>query len=123
MPNAMVAQNPLWERGGVQGEGNYKAARAFNEAERYFVASGIVAGAAQAAAPNSEAELRAMLAAEQKGEWLAKEEGPALTKRWPASTTLSLPRKGVAPMSSEPGRACLTGVVEAPGVALEGRTK
>jgi hypothetical protein len=58
---------------GVQGEGNYEAAREFNEAERKFVASGKVAAAARAAAPKSEAERQAMLAAEEEGKLRAKE--------------------------------------------------
>ncbi len=58
---------------GVQGEGDYAAARAFNEAERKFVASGKVAAAARAAAPKSEAERQAMFAAEEEGKRRAKE--------------------------------------------------
>ena len=58
---------------GVQGEGNYEAAREFNEAERTFVASGKVAAAARAAAPKSEAERQAMFAAEEEGKRRAKE--------------------------------------------------
>ena len=57
---------------GVQGEGNYEAAREFNEAERKFVVSGKVAAAARAAAPKSEAERQAMLAAEEEGKLRAK---------------------------------------------------
>jgi hypothetical protein len=60
-------------KGGVQGEGNYEAARAFNEAERKFVASGRVAAAARAAAPKSEAERQALFAAEEEGRRRAKE--------------------------------------------------
>lgn len=58
---------------GVQGEGNYEAAREFNEAERKFVASGKVAAAARAAEPKSEAERQAMFAAEEEGKRRAKE--------------------------------------------------
>ena len=58
---------------GVQGEGNYEAAREFNAAERKFVASGKVAAAARAAAPKSEAERQAMFAAEEEGKRRAKE--------------------------------------------------
>jgi hypothetical protein len=58
---------------GVQGEGNYEAAREFNAAERKFVASGKVAAAAGAAAPKSEAERQAMFAAEEEGKRRAKE--------------------------------------------------
>lgn len=57
---------------GVQGEGNYTAAREFNEAERKFVASGKVGAAARAAAPTTEAERQAMLAAEKEGKRRAK---------------------------------------------------
>jgi hypothetical protein len=57
---------------GVQGEGNYTAAREFNEAERKFVASGKVPAAARAAAPTSEAERQALLAAEKEGKRRAK---------------------------------------------------
>jgi hypothetical protein len=58
---------------GVQGEGNYEAARAFNEAEHKFVDSGKVPAAARAAAPKSEAEQQDLLAAEQEGMRRAKE--------------------------------------------------
>jgi hypothetical protein len=58
---------------GVQGEGNYEAAREFNAAERKFVASGKVAAAARAAAPTTEAERQAMFAAEEDGKRRAKE--------------------------------------------------
>jgi len=57
---------------GVQGEGNYAAAREFNEAERKFVESGKVAAAARASAPTTEAERKAMLAAEEAGKRKAK---------------------------------------------------
>jgi hypothetical protein len=60
------------KKGGVQGEGNYEAAREFNEAERKFVASGKVPAAARAAAPKSEAERQEMIAAEEKGKQRAK---------------------------------------------------
>jgi hypothetical protein len=56
----------------VQGEGDYKSARNFNEAERKFVASGRVPPAARAAAPKSEAEQQEMLAAEREGKRRAK---------------------------------------------------
>jgi len=68
---------------GVQGEGNYDAAREFNAAERRFVESGKVDEAARAAAPKSDAERREMEAAEEKGRRRSKGEDPALTKAWP----------------------------------------
>ncbi len=77
---ANTAQPPKTEskpaapgKDGVQGEGDYKAARQFNEAERKFVASGKVAAAARAAAPKTEAERQAMFAAEEEGKRRAKE--------------------------------------------------
>jgi hypothetical protein len=69
---------------GVQGEGDYEAARVFNEAERKFVASGKVPAAARAAAPKSEAERQAMLAAEQEGKRRAKDKIPASPAAIPA---------------------------------------
>lgn len=56
----------------LQGEGNYEAARNFNEAEQKFVASGRVPAAAQAAAPKSEAEQQDLLAAEREGKRRAR---------------------------------------------------
>ena len=67
------AKPPAASKDGVQGEGNYVAAREFNAAERKFVASGKVAAAARAAAPKSEAERQAMFAAEEEGKRRAKE--------------------------------------------------
>jgi hypothetical protein len=64
---------PAQSKDGVQGEGNYAAAREFNEAERKFVASGKVAAAARAAAPETEAERQAMFAAEEEGKRRAKQ--------------------------------------------------
>jgi hypothetical protein len=70
---------------GIQGEGNYEAARHFNDAERRFVASGKVDAAARAAAPHSEAEEKELLEAEAAGKRRAKEEDPALTRPRPRS--------------------------------------
>jgi len=74
------------KKGRVQGEGNYEAARAFDDAEKKFVASGRVPEAARAAAPRSEAEQREMTAAEQEGKSRAKEEDPALLRPPPQGT-------------------------------------
>jgi len=69
------------DKDGVQGEGNYTAAREFDEAEHKFVASGKVAAAARAAAPRNDAEQEEMLAAEQEGKRRAKgETAPANRK-------------------------------------------
>jgi len=61
------------DKDGVQGEGNYAAAREFDEAERKFVASGKVEAAARAAAPKTDAEQEEMLAAEREGKRRAKD--------------------------------------------------
>ena len=58
---------------GVQGEGDYRSAREFNEAERKFVKSGKVPAAARAAAPKSQEEEQEMIEAEQEGKRHAKE--------------------------------------------------
>ena len=79
---------PAVDDGGVQDEGNYVAARELDDAERKFVASGMVDAAARAAAPESEPVGQQMLAAEVEGKRRAKEEDPALTKAWPDSATL-----------------------------------
>ena len=52
---------------GVQGEGNYDAAREYDEAQRKFVESGRVDEAARAAAPKSPQEEREMQDAEREG--------------------------------------------------------
>ena len=52
---------------GVQGEGNYEAARKYDEAQRKFVESGRVDEAAKAAAPRSPQEEREMQDAEREG--------------------------------------------------------
>jgi hypothetical protein len=65
----------------VQGEGNYKAEREFNDAERRVVASvGKVAAGTRAAVPESEAELQQMFAAEEEGKRRATGEDSGATK-------------------------------------------
>jgi hypothetical protein len=78
----------------MQGEGNYEAARKFDEDERKFVESGKVDAAARAAAPRSEAERQQMLAAEREGKSRAKGEDPALTKPTPDSCNRKPGEKG-----------------------------
>jgi Fe-Mn family superoxide dismutase len=75
-----AAGGPERASDGVQGEGNYTAAREFNEAERKFVASGKVPTAAQAAAPRSESERQQMFAAEEEGRRRSKGEDSAAPK-------------------------------------------
>jgi hypothetical protein len=60
----------------VQGEGNYTAAREYNEATRAFVESGKVEDAAEKAAPADAAEADSLRKAEAEGRQRLKEEDP-----------------------------------------------
>jgi hypothetical protein len=91
----------------LQGEGNYDAAKEFNESERKFVESGKVERAAGQTAPKSDAEARELARAEEAGRERAKEEDPSV-KRHPPHPAL-LPQKG----AKEP--AARTFRYEAPG--------
>lgn len=83
------ADAPKSRSDGVQGEGNYDAARNFNSAERRFVAQGKVPAAVRAAAPRSAAEQQEMLAAEVAGKHRAKKD-PEARK----TGTLTLDKRG-----------------------------
>lgn len=72
----------------VQGEGNYEAARRFNDAERAFVKHADVDQAARAAEPADAKEARDMEHAETETREHAKDEDPQL--RHPKART---PRK------------------------------
>jgi len=78
---------------GVQGEGNYDAARNFNSAERRFVEQGRVQAAARAAAPRSAAERQEMLAAELVGKRHAKKD-PEARNAARKTGTLTLDKRG-----------------------------
>ena len=67
----------------IHGEGNYKASREFDDAERKFVQSGKLDEGIRKAAPKSEAEKRELESAEEKARARAKEEDPALLKKPP----------------------------------------
>jgi hypothetical protein len=71
------------DRDEEHGEGNYKAAREFDAAERAFVNSGKLDEAKQKIRPKTEAEEREMIEAEDKARRRAKEEDPALLKKPP----------------------------------------
>jgi hypothetical protein len=60
----------------VQGEGDYEAARHYDEAQKRFVDSGKVEKAAEDAAPKNQAEADAMRRAEEIGKSHAKDEDP-----------------------------------------------
>ena len=62
----------------VQGEGDYKAARRYNEATREFVKEEDVAEAARDAEPQSIGEEQQLEHAEQSGRDRAKDEDPLL---------------------------------------------
>jgi len=55
------------ERDGIQGEGDYEAARRFDKASAEFVKSHDVEGLARSAAPRSPAEEQSMREAEEQG--------------------------------------------------------
>jgi len=65
-------------QGEVQGEGDYRAARRYNEATREFVEDEDVAEAARDAEPQSEREQQQLERAEQAGRRRAKDEDPLL---------------------------------------------
>jgi hypothetical protein len=67
----------------LQGEGNYEAAREYNEATRDFVQSGRAEKAARDAEPRDAAEAKSLERAEQAGKERAKGEDPAVTRDKP----------------------------------------
>jgi hypothetical protein len=62
----------------LQGEGNYTAARRYDQATKRFIDQGKVDPAAQAAQPHSSQEKKEMERAEEVGKSHAKGEDPAL---------------------------------------------
>ena len=62
----------------VQGEGNYKAAEEYDEAQSKFVKSGKVESAARDAEPKTKEEAEEMQRAEEAGRKHAKGEDPAI---------------------------------------------
>lgn len=69
------------EQANVHGEGNYAAARQYNDAARAYAKSGKVDAAARAAEPQSDADALQMAAAEAEGKRHAKGEDPALNRK------------------------------------------
>jgi hypothetical protein len=65
----------------VQGEGDYNAARRYDEAAREFAESGKVEPAAQDAAPTSAEEAEALKQAEETGKSHSKGEDLVTNKR------------------------------------------
>ena len=64
----------------VQGEGDYKSARRYNERTTEFARRSDVEGAAREAAPDSTAEASELEDAERAGRARAKEEDPLLDR-------------------------------------------
>lgn len=64
----------------VQGEGNYEAAKQYDDATEKFVKSGKVDQAARAAAPRDAQEAEELQRAEDEGMRHAKGEDPLLKK-------------------------------------------
>ena len=67
-------------KGEVQGEGDYKAARRYNDATREFVADKDVTEAARDAEPQNAGEEQQLERAEQAGRARAKDEDPLLDR-------------------------------------------
>jgi hypothetical protein len=74
----------------VQGEGDYEAARNYDDATREFVEAGEVQKAARDAEPKDRAEADEMERAEQEGKSHSKGEVPGET----SPTTIAQPPKG-----------------------------
>ena len=64
----------------VQGEGDYEAARRYNESTREHARSGKVDEAAEAARPKTPGEAADLERAEEAGRSRAKEEDPNLNR-------------------------------------------
>ena len=75
-----MAENQRKTNSEVQGEGDYKAARRYNEATREFVAEEDVAEAARDAEPQNPSEEQQLEHAEQAGRARAKDEDPLLDR-------------------------------------------
>lgn len=67
--------------GKIQGEGNYTAAKEFDDAEKAFVQSGRVEAAARNAAPKSKAEAADLDRAERTARSRSKGEDPAVRRK------------------------------------------
>lgn len=66
--------NPQPDRREIQGEGNYTAAKEYDDATSNFIKAGKVDRAAKEAKPKNAQEEREMLEAEEKGRARAKPE-------------------------------------------------
>jgi hypothetical protein len=64
----------------LQGEGNYDAAKAFDDAQKKFVDQGKAEQAARDAAPKNDKEQEELERAEREGRQHAKDEDPQLKR-------------------------------------------
>jgi hypothetical protein len=69
----------------VHGEGNYKAAKEFDDAQKAFVQSGRVDEAARQAAPKSKAEAEELIRAEELARSRSKDRKPSAPGSTPES--------------------------------------
>lgn len=76
----MSKQQPKSKSKDMQGEGNYTAAKEYDDATTNFVKSGKVDQAAEAAKPKNAQEQQEMIDAEAKGRSRAKPEASQRTK-------------------------------------------
>jgi hypothetical protein len=67
----------------LQGEGNYEAARRYDESQKRFVKSGRVKKAAAQAEPKSAEEAEALKRAEEAGKSHSKGEDPSIVRPVP----------------------------------------
>jgi hypothetical protein len=67
----------------LQGEGNYEAARRYDESQKRFVQSGRMKKAAQDAAPKSAQEAEDLKRAEEAGKSRSKGEDPSIVRPVP----------------------------------------
>ena len=72
---------PGGKQDGVQGEGDYAAARRFDQEQERFAQSGRVDEAARQAAPRDQKEAEEMKRAEEDASKHAKGEDPALKRK------------------------------------------
>ena len=76
----MTTDNSEKTKSEVQGEGDYKAGRRYNEATREFARKNDVNEAARDAEPASAQEQQSLERAEQQGRERAKDEDPLLDR-------------------------------------------
>lgn len=92
---------PQQKSNDMQGEGNYTAAKEYDEATQAFIKSGKVNDAAKNAAPKNPTEAREMQEAEEKGRAHAK---PGLNEARTPATNPQSENAGVTPTPDKAGK-------------------